>query len=115
MTHMQRALSLAKQALGTTNPNPPVGAVIVKDGIVVGEGFTQPSGQAHAEIVALTNAGERSSGGTLYTTLAPCSHHGKTPPCTDFLISNGISSVYIGMIDPNSKINGKPTPVTSRI
>ena len=106
MTHMQRALSLAKQALGTTNPNPPVGAVIVKDGIVVGEGFTQPSGQAHAEIVALTNAGERSSGGTLYTTLAPCSHHGKTPPCTDAILQAGITHVVSATIDPNPNVRG---------
>jgi diaminohydroxyphosphoribosylaminopyrimidine deaminase/5-amino-6-(5-phosphoribosylamino)uracil reductase len=103
---MQRALSLARQALGTTSPNPPVGAVVVKDGEVVGEGFTQPYGHAHAEIVALTNSGPRSKGGTLYTTLEPCSHHGQTPPCTDAILQSGIVKVISATADPNPRVKG---------
>ena len=106
MTPMQRALSLARQALGSTSPNPSVGAVVVKDGEVVGEGFTRPPGQAHAEIVALAEAGERARGGVLYTTLEPCSHHGRTPPCTDAVLKARIAEVHAAMTDPNPHVGG---------
>ena len=106
MTHMQRALSLARQALGSTSPNPSVGAVVVKGGEVVGEGFTQPPGQAHAEIVALRQAGEQACGGILYTTLEPCSHHGRTPPCTNAILEAGIIEVHAAMTDPNPHVDG---------
>ena len=107
MSHMTRALSLARQALGSTSPNPAVGAVLVKEGVAVGEGWTQPAGQHHAEIGALRQAGEHARGATLYTTLEPCAHHGKTPPCTDAIIAAGVAEVRAAMIDPNPLVSGK--------
>ena len=107
MDYMARALSLARQALGTTSPNPAVGAVIVSGGQVVGEGATQPPGSAHAEVVALAQAEERARGATLYVTLEPCCHHGRTPPCTDAVIAAGISKVHIALIDPNPRVSGE--------
>ena len=107
MTHMERALSLARRALGTASPNPAVGAVVVKDGRVVGEGSTQPPGQAHAEIEALREAGSEARGATLYTTLEPCSHFGRTPPCTGAIIGAGIAEVYVAAVDPNPQVDGK--------
>jgi pyrimidine deaminase RibD-like protein len=104
---MDRALQLAHQARGVTNPNPPVGAVLVQDGEVVGEGATRPVGEAHAEIVALEAAGVRAQGADLYVTLEPCSHWGRTPPCADALIAAGISSVHVAMIDPFAGVNGE--------
>ena len=101
MTFMERALSLARRAQGTTSPNPPVGAVIVKDGQVVGEGWTQPAGQAHAEIVALRQAGSRAAGASLYVTLEPCNHHGRTPPCTDAIAEAGIAEVHAARSEAN--------------
>jgi diaminohydroxyphosphoribosylaminopyrimidine deaminase/5-amino-6-(5-phosphoribosylamino)uracil reductase len=106
MTFMERALSLARRAQGTTSPNPPVGAVVVKDGQVVGEGWTQPAGQAHAEIVALRKAGSRASGAALYTTLEPCNHFGRTPPCTQAIIHAGIAEVHAAAVDPNPLVSG---------
>ena len=107
MTHMQRALALARQALGSTSPNPPVGAVIVKDGRVIGEGWTHPPGGPHAEIVALEGARELAQGGTLYTTLEPCCHQGRTPPCTRAILHGGIAEVRMATLDPNPQVNGR--------
>ncbi len=104
---MQHALELARGALGTTSPNPTVGAVIVgPDGNVVGEGFTQPPPGAHAEIVALRQAGERACGATLYVTLEPCSHQGRTPPCTDAISTAGIAEVHYALDDPDPRVDG---------
>jgi diaminohydroxyphosphoribosylaminopyrimidine deaminase/5-amino-6-(5-phosphoribosylamino)uracil reductase len=104
---MHRAIALAESALGTTSPNPAVGAVVVKDGAIIGQGFTLPPGQSHAEISALQQAGDRARGATLYTTLEPCCHFGRTPPCTQAIIAAGIKQVYVAVIDPNPKVAGK--------
>jgi len=104
---MAYALSLAELALGYTSPNPAVGAVIERDGLVVGLGHTQQPGMEHAEIMALNQAGEMARGATLYVTLEPCCHHGKTPPCTDAIINAGISEVNIAVTDPNPLVSGK--------
>ena len=103
---MERALDLARGALGTTSPNPSVGALIVKDGVIVGEGSTQPPGGDHAEVVAIEAAGTSARGATLFTTLEPCCHQGRTPPCTKAIIDAGISAVCIAAEDPNPKVNG---------
>ena len=107
--YMKQALKLARKAWGMTSPNPAVGAVIVKDGVVVGEGFTQPPGGAHAEIVALTQAGEKSKGATMYVSLEPCCppKSGHTPPCTEAIIAAGISEVVFALRDPNPQVEGK--------
>ena len=107
MGYMQRALELSREALGLSSPNPPVGAVVVKDGQVVGEGHTLPPGQAHAEIMALRQAAGLAQGAHLYTTLEPCCHFGKTPPCTRDIISAGITDVHVATLDPNPLVNGK--------
>ena len=103
---MQRALALARQALGTTSPNPAVGAVVVKEGTVIGEGFTLPPGQRHAEIGALAQAGFAAQGAELYTTLEPCCHFGRTPPCTEAIIAAGVKTVHLAVIDPNPRVAG---------
>ncbi len=107
MEYIQQALQLAKRGVGTTSPNPSVGAVIVKDGVVVGEGYTQPPGQDHAEVMALKGAGERAKSATLYVSLEPCAHYGRTPPCTNSLIDAGIAEVHMAMLDPNPRVNGR--------
>jgi diaminohydroxyphosphoribosylaminopyrimidine deaminase/5-amino-6-(5-phosphoribosylamino)uracil reductase len=104
---MECALSLAGLALGYTSPNPAVGAVVVRDGVVVGLGHTQPPGSVHAEIMAIRQAGPRAKGATMYVTLEPCCHHGRTPPCTQAIIDAGISEVHISLIDPNPLVSGK--------
>lgn len=104
---MAYSLSLAELALGYTSPNPAVGAVIVRDGIVVGLGHTQQPGMEHAEIMALNQAGEMARGATMYVTLEPCCHHGKTPPCTNAIIKSGISEVHIALKDPNPIVSGE--------
>ena len=104
---MQRALDLARQAKGRTSPNPLVGAVIVKDGKVIGEGYHKKAGTAHAEVHALSAAGENAKGATLYTNLEPCCHWGRTPPCTEALIHAGIAHVYIAEVDLNPSVAGK--------
>ena len=91
MTHMERALLLARKAVGSASPNPAVGAVVVRAGAVVGEGWTQPAGQAHAEVMAIRQAGADSAGATLYTTLEPCVHQGRTPPCVAAILDAGIA------------------------
>ena len=104
---MQRALDLAQQAKGRTSPNPLVGAVVVKDGKVIGEGYHQQAGTPHAEVHALNAAGAEAKGATLYTNLEPCCHWGRTPPCTEALIRAGIAQVYIAEVDPNPSVAGK--------
>ena len=105
--YMKRALSLARQALGTTSPNPAVGAVVVKDDVALGEGFTLPPGQSHAEAVALKLAGARSQGASIYVTMEPCCIYGRTPPCTKAIIAVGIREVHVATRDPNPRVNGK--------
>ena len=105
--YMERALGLAVKAQGRTSPNPLVGAVLVKDGQIVGEGFHQRAGCPHAEIEALTAAGEFARGASVYVTLEPCAHHGRTAPCADALITAGIKEVYSAMEDPNPAVHGK--------
>jgi diaminohydroxyphosphoribosylaminopyrimidine deaminase/5-amino-6-(5-phosphoribosylamino)uracil reductase len=107
MDYMKQALSLAKLALGQVSPNPAVGAVVVKDGEVVGQGYTQPPGSWHAEVMALKQAGEKARGGVMYVTLEPCCHYGRTPPCTQAIIDAGISEVNLAMLDPNPLVAGK--------
>lgn len=103
---MSQALDLARQGEGRTRPNPAVGAVIVKDGVVVGRGFHPRAGEPHAEIFALRDAGERACQADLYVTLEPCSHHGRTGPCADAIIKAGLSRVYVGIMDPNPQVAG---------
>ena len=101
------ALALGRRGLGNTWPNPAVGAVVVKDGVIVGRGWTQPGGRPHAETEALKRAGEAARGATLYVTLEPCSHHGKTPPCADAIIAAGIARVVSALEDPNPEVAGQ--------
>jgi len=103
---MQRCLELARAALGRTTPNPLVGAVIVQDEVVVGEGFHPGAGQPHAEVFALGEAGERAKGATIYVNLEPCNHYGRTPPCTSALIAAGVAKVVVGMVDPDPRVSG---------
>jgi diaminohydroxyphosphoribosylaminopyrimidine deaminase / 5-amino-6-(5-phosphoribosylamino)uracil reductase len=98
--HMQRALELAERGRRTTYPNPVVGAVVVCDGEVVGEGWHDHAGGPHAEVVALDAAGERARGSTLYVTMEPCAHHGRTPPCVDAVLAAGVGEVVAGCLDP---------------
>lgn len=105
--YIEYTLQLAKKALGKTSPNPMVGAVVVKDGKIVGEGFHQKAGSPHAEINALDQAKTNAKGATLYVNLEPCSHQGRTPPCTQSIIKAGIKKVVISMIDPNPQVCGK--------
>ncbi|HKL27163.1 MAG TPA: bifunctional diaminohydroxyphosphoribosylaminopyrimidine deaminase/5-amino-6-(5-phosphoribosylamino)uracil reductase RibD [Desulfuromonadales bacterium] len=104
---MQDALELARRGEGRTAPNPPVGAVLVKQGRVVGEGFHPAAGQPHAEIFALQQAGEDACGASLYVTLEPCSHQGRTGPCADALIEADVAEVIIGTLDPNPAVSGE--------
>ncbi|MFT5194143.1 MAG: diaminohydroxyphosphoribosylaminopyrimidine deaminase [Cellvibrionaceae bacterium] len=104
--YMRRALACASQAAGHTAPNPAVGAVIVKNGVIIAEGYTQPPGKPHAEAEALRKAGKAAHGATLYATLEPCNHFGKTPPCTLAIINAGITEVHYAVIDPNPRATG---------
>jgi diaminohydroxyphosphoribosylaminopyrimidine deaminase/5-amino-6-(5-phosphoribosylamino)uracil reductase len=104
---MALALALGRRGLGRTWPNPAVGAVIVKDGVIVGRGWTQPGGRPHAEVEALQRAGEATRGATLYVTLEPCSHFGKSPPCADAVIAAGIARVVSAVEDPNPEVAGQ--------
>src|ERR671937_1649587 len=103
---MALALALGRRGLGRAWPNPAVGAVIVKDGVIVGRGWTQPGGRPHAETEALVRAGSAAGGATLYVTLEPCSHYGKTAPCADAIIKAGIARVVSAMVDPNPEVAG---------
>jgi len=105
--YMRIALKLALRAKGRTSPNPLVGAVVVKNNRILGCGFHQKAGLAHAEIIALDQAGAKARGATLFVTLEPCAHFGRTPPCVNRIIQSGIKEVVIGMIDPNPQNNGK--------
>jgi diaminohydroxyphosphoribosylaminopyrimidine deaminase/5-amino-6-(5-phosphoribosylamino)uracil reductase len=105
--YMRLALALGRRGLGRTWPNPAVGAVIVKGGEIVGRGWTQPDGRPHAEIEALQRAGDLARGATLYVTLEPCSHHGKSPPCADAVIASSIARVVSAMEDPNPEVAGR--------
>lgn len=120
ITHMQlndddnrfmlRAIELGKSARGKTGDNPYVGCVIVKNGILIGEGKTQPPGKSHAEIVAIQNVGQNgydTAGATLYSTVEPCSFYGRTPPCATAIIEKKIARVVIGIRDPHPNVNGK--------
>ena len=104
---MQLALALGRRGLGRTWPNPAVGAVVVKDGVIVGRGWTQPGGRPHAETEALKRAGKQAKGATIYVTLEPCSHHGKTPPCVDAIVRAGIARVVSALEDPNPEVAGQ--------
>ena len=104
---MQLALTLGRRGLGRTWPNPSVGAVVVRDGVIVGRGWTQPAGRPHAEPVALERAGEAAQGATLYVTLEPCSHVGKSPPCADTVIAAGVKRVVSAAEDPNPEVAGQ--------
>ena len=106
MSFLHRALDLAERGRGTTHPNPVVGAVVVRDGDVVGEGWTEPPPGRHGEIVALDEAGENARGSTLYLTMEPCTHHGRTPPCVDRVLAAGVARVVAGSLDPNPKASG---------
>ena len=106
-SYMRRALSLAEKGQGHVAPNPMVGAVLVKEGRVIGEGYHQVYGQAHAEVNAFRNATEDPQGATLYVTLEPCSHYGKTPPCADLIVEKKVSKVVIAMLDPNPLVAGR--------
>src|ERR1700754_2908332 len=105
--YMRLALALGRRGLGRTWPNPAVGAVVVKDGVIVGRGWTQPGGRPHAETEALKRAGRAAQGATMYVTLEPCSHHGKTPPCVDAIIKAGIARVVSALEDVNPEVAGK--------
>lgn len=100
-------MSLAKLAVGQVSPNPAVGAVVVKGDVVVGQGYTQPPGSSHAEVVALQQAGEQARGGVMYVTMEPCCHYGRTPPCTQKIIAAGIAEVHLAMLDPNPLVCGR--------
>lgn len=104
---MQRCLTLAQQARGQTAPNPMVGAVVFKQGEVVGEGFHPKAGEPHAEVFALRAVGEAAAGATVYVNLEPCSHYGRTPPCADALIQARVARVVVGMVDPNPQVAGQ--------
>ncbi|WP_456432455.1 bifunctional diaminohydroxyphosphoribosylaminopyrimidine deaminase/5-amino-6-(5-phosphoribosylamino)uracil reductase RibD [Thermosulfuriphilus sp.] len=103
---MKKALSLGHRGLGRTSPNPPVGAVVVKEGRIIGRGYHQRAGEPHAEIHALREAGPEAQGATIYVTLEPCNHYGKTPPCTQAILKAGIRRVVVGLRDPNPKAAG---------
>jgi diaminohydroxyphosphoribosylaminopyrimidine deaminase/5-amino-6-(5-phosphoribosylamino)uracil reductase len=104
---MQLALALGRRGLGRASPNPAVGAIVVKDGVIVGRGWTQPGGRPHAEPEALKRAGDAARGATLYVTLEPCSHFGKSPPCADAIIAAGIARVVASIGDPNPEVAGQ--------
>src|ERR1700756_596428 len=103
---MALALALGRRGLGLTWPNPAVGAVVARDSVIIGRGWTQPGGRPHAETEALRRAGAAAKGATAYVTLEPCSHHGRTPPCADALIAAGIRRVVVAMEDPDPRVSG---------
>ena len=105
--HMALALRLAAQGLNSTDPNPRVGCVVVRDGVIVGRGWHRAAGEPHAEVHALEQAGEKARGATVYVTLEPCSHYGRTPPCADALINAGIARVVVAVQDPSPKVAGQ--------
>src|SRR5215831_19131720 len=104
---MRAALALARRSLGRTWPNPAVGCLVVRDGEVIARGRTQDGGRPHAEAQALAEAGAQAKGATVYVTLEPCAHHGRTPPCADALVAAGVGRVVIALRDPNPLVSGK--------
>jgi diaminohydroxyphosphoribosylaminopyrimidine deaminase / 5-amino-6-(5-phosphoribosylamino)uracil reductase len=106
-THLERTLALARRARGRTSPNPLVGAVVVRDGRPIGEGFHAAAGKPHAEAAALAACRESAEGATLYVSLEPCAHHGRTPPCTDAILAAGIARVVVGSEDPSPHVRGR--------
>ena len=104
--HMRHALALAARGLGRTWPNPTVGCVLLREGVSVGRGWTQPGGRPHAERMALDMAGQAARGATAYVTLEPCAHHGKTPPCADALVAAGVARVVTALTDPDPRVAG---------
>ncbi len=104
--YLEECIKLAAQARGATSPNPLVGAVVVRDGEVVGRGYHRCAGTSHAECVALADAGDRARGATLYVNMEPCNHHGRTPPCVDAVIGAGIARVVVSTLDPDLRVNG---------
>jgi diaminohydroxyphosphoribosylaminopyrimidine deaminase / 5-amino-6-(5-phosphoribosylamino)uracil reductase len=107
MTHFERALELAERGRGKTGDHPLVGAVVVRNREIVGEGWYEYDGVRHAEVIALEQAGDAARGATLYVTLEPCSHHGRTPPCADAVVAAGIARVVVGARDPNPVVDGR--------
>lgn len=105
--NMRSALRLARRGLGRVAPNPAVGCVLVRNGVVIGRGWTQPGGRPHAETVALEQAGNRAKGATAYVTLEPCAHHGQTGPCAEALVAAGVGRVVIAMKDPDPRVSGR--------
>ncbi|MFN3663458.1 bifunctional diaminohydroxyphosphoribosylaminopyrimidine deaminase/5-amino-6-(5-phosphoribosylamino)uracil reductase RibD [Yoonia sp.] len=105
--YMALALQLGRRGMGRVWPNPAVGCVIVKHGLIIGRGWTQDGGRPHAEVVALTQAGDGARGATVYVTLEPCAHHGKTPPCAEALIAAGVSRVVVALGDPDPRVAGR--------
>ena len=112
--YMRRAIELARQGSGFVNPNPMVGCVVVKDYTIIAEGYHEYYGGFHAERNALTNCKSDCNGATLYVTLEPCCHHGKTPPCTDIIIEKGIKKVVVGLLDPNPLVNRKGVEILEK-
>ena len=106
-TFLSRAVELAQRGAGRVSPNPVVGAVVVRDGVVVGEGWHDELGGPHAEVNAIAAAGDETEGATLYVSLEPCCHHGRTPPCTDAIVAAGISRVVVASDDPTEKASGR--------
>lgn len=104
---MRRAIALARKGVGKTAPNPAVGCVIVRDGVIVGEGWHRKAGTPHAEVHALLQAGDLARGADVYVNLEPCAHTGRTPPCADALVEAGVARVFAGMMDPNPQVSGK--------
>ncbi|MBV8062018.1 MAG: bifunctional diaminohydroxyphosphoribosylaminopyrimidine deaminase/5-amino-6-(5-phosphoribosylamino)uracil reductase RibD, partial [Nevskia sp.] len=104
---MARAMRLAERGRASTHPNPRVGCVIARDGVIVGEGAHLKAGEPHAEVHALRAAGDQARGGEVYVTLEPCAHHGRTPPCVDALIASGVKRVWAAMQDPNPVVAGQ--------
>jgi len=107
VNHFERALELAERGRGKTGAHPLVGAVVVRDGEVVGEGWYEYEGVRHAEVIALEQAGDAARGAILYVTLEPCSHHGRTPPCADAVVAAGVARVVVGAHDPNPVVDGR--------
>ena len=105
--HLRAALALARRGLGNAWPNPAVGCVLVRHGVVVGRGWTQPGGRPHAEAMALAQAGAAARGATAYVTLEPCAHHGKTSPCAEALVAAGVARVVTAITDPDPRVAGR--------
>jgi len=111
---MRMAVRLGQKGLGRTSPNPPVGAVVVRGGRVVGRGYHRRAGEAHGEAAALADAGRRARGATLYVTLEPCTHHGRTPPCSEAVLRSGVRRVVVGVRDPNPAVSGNGIGILRR-